>query len=179
MINNFMLLSAYISDLHTGEVSDTTRDQLKAMIAESNDPDDQVIISNNIIIAVNHRYRSGDIDIDTAINNIEHEFNALGLTYYNILVEQNTLRIIMQNALDTSGSFNDKFDRIYDQIVQCDSKSIIRICFLYNRVTEIVTSGVDEDGLNTIRNINSVLDTVEINSYIECSVDMIRIISRI
>lgn len=179
MISNFKLLSAYISDLHTGEVSDLTREQLKALIIESGDPYDPVIVSNNIIIAINSQYRNGDIDINTAINSIEYEFNRIGLQYYNILVEQQPLRIIMENALDPSGSFNDKFDRIYDKIVACDQDSIIRTCFLYNRLTEIITSGVDSEGLNTIRSINSVLADIDITDYIESSIDMIRIISRI
>ena len=54
MISNFKLLSAYISDLHTGEVSDLTREQLKALIIESGDPYDPVIVSNNIIIAITY-----------------------------------------------------------------------------------------------------------------------------
>ena len=171
MIKNIRPVGVYLDDLHNGTPSDDVRSQAKAVIDSSTESTDIVSISNDVISAVVLKHRNINNTVDQTVNEIEHELNLLGLTYYDMSIEREVLKkMIVHGDADPVIDHLELFGELKGKSVE----SKLRASFLYGLLVEIIHAGVTSITIETVGELNSLLTDDIVNGDIIESVSTVR-----
>lgn len=162
MTNPIIDVSSYIIALQTGTVTDDIRNRAKKAVVESADAREPVRVANNIIHVYATAYRKNTMTLDEAIAAITQEFEKLGLTYYDMAIEAEPLKILIGMEQYVFGNSYEHMVKAY-AIMDCDDKSKIKLCYAYTILKELLNYDINYEKLDQMKELNEYLVDREID----------------
>ena len=162
MTNPVVDVSSYIIALQSGSVSDELRARARKAIVESADAREPVRVANNIIHTFATQYRSGKISVDDAIDGITQELDYLGITYYDMTLEAEPLRILIGMEQFVFGNSYEHMVKAYD-IMSCNHNSKVKQCYAYTILKELLNYDIGFTKIDQMKELNEYLHDVEID----------------
>lgn len=162
MTNPIIDVSSYIIALQDGKLTPEIRSRAKVAIEESADAREPVRLANNIIHVYATKYRNEEVAIDAALDSITSEFNEMGITYYDMSIEREPLKILITMEKYVFGNSFNHVIKAYD-IMDCADDSKIKICYAYTVLRELLNYDINFDQIDMMKTLNAYLKNREID----------------